>query len=122
VLLQNINEEDQESQLKLYSYIVKTLFDDSLVIYELLYLNGLIRINVYKYDSMIKTFPRNIFSDYNIYFAEKESSIIKRDLVVKEIHNLSTRLNTDSFNYDFHLKEICNQIFVKRKKEFNISH
>ncbi len=35
---------------------------------------------------------------------------------------MSTRLNTDSFNYDFHLKEISNQIYFKNKKSFNVSH
>jgi hypothetical protein len=41
-----------------------------MMIYELKYQSGLVRINVYKFDSMIKTFPRNIFSDYNIYFSD----------------------------------------------------
>jgi hypothetical protein len=57
---------------------------------------------------MIKTFPRNIFSDYNIYFSDINVRREKREAVVKEIHFLSTRLNSDSFNYDFHLKEISN--------------
>jgi hypothetical protein len=78
------------------------------MIYELKYQNGLIRINVYKFDSMIKTFPRNIFSDYNIYFSDINVRREKREAVVKEVHYLSTRLNSDSFNYDFHLKEISN--------------
>jgi len=57
---------------------------------------------------MIKTFPRNIFSDYNIYFSDINVRRDKREMLVKEAHYLSTRLNSDSFNYDFHLKEISN--------------
>jgi hypothetical protein len=58
------NELGISSQQILYSYIIRTLFDDSLIIYELTYINGLIRINVYKFESIIKTFPRVIVSDY----------------------------------------------------------
>ncbi len=83
-MLAQINEEDIDNQVKLYSYIIKTLFDDSLITYELLYLNGLIRINVYKFDSMMKIFPRNIFSDYQIYFSDQLGLREKRENVVKE--------------------------------------
>lgn len=79
-----------------------------MVVYELLYLKGLIRINVYKFDSMMKIFPRNIFSDYHLYSSDQHILRDKRENVVNETYNLSTRLNTDSFNYDFHIKEISN--------------
>ena len=42
-------------------------------------------------------------------------------MVVSEEQNLSTKLNTDSFNYDFHLKQISNKIRVEQKKSFNVS-
>lgn len=64
-VLHQINEEDSSQQL--YSYLVKTLQDDSLIVYELTYSGGLIRINVFKFESIVKGFPRSISSNYNLY-------------------------------------------------------
>ncbi len=44
---------------------MKALDDDSLIIYELTLINRLIRINVYKHEDILKSFPRAIIINYN---------------------------------------------------------
>lgn len=63
----------------LYSYIVKTLSDDSMIIYELTYNNGIIRISVYKFENVVKTFPRSIVSNYNSYNSSPLTKIHLRE-------------------------------------------
>ena len=70
-----------------------------MIIYELSYQGGLIRVCVYRFDSIGRSFPRSVVA--NLSFSPQRRE-------VSEEQQLGTRLNTDSFNYDFHLKEISN--------------
>ena len=122
-MLHQISEEYQDSSQQLHTYIIKPLNDDSMIIYELTYLNGLIRINVFKYESIIKGFPKALIINYNALISVPrglELIMERMRLVVSEEQSLSSRLNADSINYDFHLKEIRNSIVVQNK-HFNVS-
>ncbi len=55
-VLHQINEEHQDGTL--VSYILKTLADDSLIIYEVACQDGLIRVSVFKFESILKGFPK----------------------------------------------------------------
>ena len=90
-------------------------------IYELSVMNGLMRINVYQFESLLKSFPKQVLFNYLAYINSEELIREKRNLIVNEEQNLSTRLNTHSFNYDFHIKEISNYILAPNKKYFNVS-
>ena len=105
----------------MHSYIIKVVCD-SIFIYELAYSNNLIRINVFGMEEILETFPRQIMMNQQI-FDRKDVIKEKKREIVKEELRLSTKLNTDSFNYDFHSLQILNLILFtdKKKKDFNVS-
>jgi hypothetical protein len=59
-----------------------------------------------------------------LFFDSTESKRKKREHIVTEEISLSTKLNTDSFNYDFHLRTIYNHIYFQssKDKDFNITY
>jgi len=70
-------------------------------IYELTCTNGLIRINVYGLDDILSNFPKQVLMNFKSLNRRDHGKEKKRELA-KEEFRLSTKLNTDSFNYDFH--------------------
>ncbi|CDW82921.1 UNKNOWN [Stylonychia lemnae] len=105
----------------LHSYIVRAK-DDCIFIYELNYNNGLIRINVYGLEDILANFPKQILINFK-NLNRKDLGKEKKREIVKEEMRLSTKLNTDSFNYDFHSIQIMNIIVnnEKQRKELNLT-
>lgn len=93
-----------ENTLK--SYIVKVGLEEVIMIYELAFNGSIIRINVYAFEDIKKSFPRQILLNYVLFMEQPIVLQAKREQIVKQEFKLSTLLNTDSFNYDFHLKEV----------------
>lgn len=91
-----------------FTYILKGIAENLIMIYELAYINGLIRVNVYQFEYLLKSFPKNVIYNYlNIIDSHELISETKKISLTQELQ-LSTKLNTDSFNYDFHIKKIHN--------------
>ena len=69
-------------------------------IYELSYSGGVIRINVYGLDDLLSNFPKQILMNFKNLNRREFGKDKKKELAREELR-LSTKLNTDSFNYDF---------------------
>lgn len=110
---------DLESTYK--TYIVKVVLEEALFVYELSFRGSIIRINVYSFEDLMKSFPRSILLNYVLFFESLETKKKKREHTVAEEIWLSTKLNTDSFNYDFHLKTIYNHINFQTNKDKNLN-
>jgi len=97
------------------------VLDEAIFIYDLSMKDSLIRINVYVFSDIIKSFPAQLTLNTALFWHSEEELRRKRTELVLQEKELSTKLATDSFNYDFHLRNFYTAIVFDKKVEYNLS-
>jgi len=95
---------------------VKVILDQVIVIYELTFKGFELRINVFSFEDIIAEMEL-VGMNYLMN--------TKRWEVGQEEVRMTTKLNMDSFNYDYHLQVIFNQVFETSKhkdSKINVSY
>lgn len=63
---------------------MKVVLEETIFIYELSFKDSLIRINVYAFEDMMKSLPRQILLNYLLYFDAADIKRKKKEQIVTE--------------------------------------
>jgi len=81
------------------------------LIYELTFRGYEIRINVFSFEELVMSFPKQVLVNFFGVAELAQLMSTKLKQVAQAEVKMTTKLNLDSFNYDYHVQNIFKHIF-----------